>query len=254
MSGTYPLFRKSGTTSFKNNPLSSSSSSSNNNGEEEQQHHQISDEVSLQLNIYTLPPNIIYRVQHFLLEYSSPTQPTTNLLKEHTVGSSGIIYVINSSSERSGYERLVSAVEVLKTKRGVGSGYVNKRECHIVMMVRESENGGSDSERESMVEKHNRSVMDDEISAFCKENGIVFMEYPPVGNDGGGNGENNDDDGESSPDLLATVFSKVVSSINIASRNSVFRDPAFLLGKNVNVGEGLTFDEEFLTSLFNSPS
>jgi hypothetical protein len=98
-----------------------------------------------------------------------------------------------------------------------------------------------DSSTTSLKDRHNRSVMDEEIIRLARDRKMILLEV-----------ESPDED--KSGKVLDEVFKRVVQELEIGERGGLYRDPAYLLGKNVDLGAYLLNDEEFLGSaLFTSP-
>ena len=202
-----------------------------------------SSSLSVQVKTYTTTSNVVYSITHWFIPHHSPSLPLSSLLPQNAAGSAAVVYAIDSG-DRSAYERLVDADFRLKYS-------MNDRPRMVLLLKHpddgEGEGGSGGVARSgstaSIKDSHDRAVMDEEIVRLSLDRGLSLIEHPS----------------SSSPEeplpssALEAVFSKTVALLNIGERG-LYRDPAYLLGKGVNIGKNLVEDEEFLMSLFTSPS
>ncbi|GMI09084.1 hypothetical protein TrVE_jg12393 [Triparma verrucosa] len=189
-------------------PLSSSSTSSG------------SDSLDVQIKLYALSSVLVYRVQFWLIEYSTNQHPNSDLISQDSVGSASIVYVCRV--DRSSYERLVEADYNLK--------YRESGARRIVLILK-----GGGGEGGDLREQEERRSVEEEVRRLCRDRGMIAIEVEE--------GEN----------VLDKVFSRLVGLLEIGERG-LMRDPAFLLGKNVDLGGYLLESDDFINTLFTSPS
>jgi hypothetical protein len=190
---------------------------------------------------------LTYRVNYWLVPYTSASSPTGSLLPQNCVGSAAVVFLSRSGS-RFGFERLIDADFQLKyfspnTPRLV---VVLKKEDQTSPSKNKNNNKGLKTPRD-IVDAHRDDVVDEEVSRLAKDRNMQYLEItvpsssPPSSS-------------ESSDLILDTVFERLLSLLQIDEK-SVFRDPAFLLQTNIGLGDDLLLkNADFLGALFNSPS
>jgi hypothetical protein len=106
---------------------------------------------------------------------------------------------------------------------------------------------------ESLKEGVERSVMDEEILRAAETRKMTVLEMLDDGGDSSASYEDGGAGRAFGGSVAEAVFSKVVGLLDVGER-ALYRDPVYLLGKNVEVGREMMEKEEFLMGLFNSPS
>ena len=201
------------------------------------------DSLDIQLKLYSLNPQLqlVYRTYFWLVDYSSPLLPTSHLLSQHVQGSAAIFYVVRSGC-RTGLERLLSA---LSYPSPPSSSYLR---CVLLLPPAPSSSSSVSSSSSSS------SPLDpsppDAVRRAALQHGLLIF-------DGLSQSPAVDESGFPSFDLgssqLDAIFRLVVDKLDLAAVD-LYRDPTFLLGKNVQLGDRIVSDEGFLTALFNSPA
>ena len=176
-----------------------------------------SDAVDIQVKQYSLKKNsIVFQVSYWIMDFTSPHLPSSHLLPQNCAGSAAVIFVVKPTTTEG---EDVSYERLAEAEYTINNSSPNQIKPRMVAIMK----GSSKNEFEA-------------IKRLCTDRGIHVNNVA--------NGTN----------ILDDSFSKLLKILKIGERSSIFTDPAFLLGKRVEVSSQVYSDEDFLNVLFTAPS